>query len=1069
MNKQSFITILLTVLMSMAGAKAFAYDFDRKNDGVTIYYNLINNKTQVEVTYYSYLGYSHIKYTGRVTIPEKVVYNSKYYFVTSIGNSAFSGCSGLTYVSIPSNVTSIGNSAFSGCSGLTYVTLPSSLKTIGNSAFSGCSGLTYVTIPSSVTSIGNSAFYDCRKLSSVTIPNSVTSIGSSAFQNCKGLTSVTIPNSVTSIGSSAFQNCSGLTSVTIPNNVTSIGTSVFKGCSGLTSVTIRKGVTSIGGSAFEDCSGLTTVIIPNSVESIGTSVFKGCSGLTSLKVESGGKYDSRNNCNAIIETSSNTLIAGLKNTTIPNSVTSIGTSAFDGCGGLTSVTIPNSVTSIGERAFAGCSGLTSVTIPNSVSSIGQSAFNGCSGLTSVTIPNSVTSIDQSAFNGCSGLTSVTIPNSVSSIGQSAFNGCSGLTSVTIPNSVTSIGESAFKGCRSLTSVTIGSGVKDIGTGAFANCPELTDVYCSAEEVPLTSETAFEGSNIENATLHVPRGCLDAYNVIPWIYFKNIVEIEIVNAKVKLSKTKATIEKGKTMTLKATVTPETLKDKSVIWKSSNTKVATVTSAGKVKGVKAGTATITCTSKATGAKATCKVTVGYVKLDKTEATIMKDKTTTLSATVYPSSLTDKSVKWESSNNAVATVTSAGKVKGVEAGTATITCTSSSTGTKATCKVTVVCVDLNKTKAIIEKGKTMTLKATVTPETLADKSVTWKSSNTKVAKVSSAGKVKGVKAGTATITCTSNLTGAKATCKVTVGYVKLDKTEATILKDNTTTLTATVYPSSLTDKSVTWESSDAKVATVTTEGKVKGIKAGTATITCTSNATGLKATCTVAVVNGFVYLNETEAYVQKDKTLTLKATVTPGTLTDKSVTWESSDTKIATVTSAGKVTGVKYGTATITCTSVATGAKANCQVTVGNVIISMSEFSLKKSSTNMLTATVYPSSLADKSVIWKSSDTSIATVNAEGKVKGIKAGKATITCTSVATGLKGTCTVTVLSTSEARSLGGDDDGTTGIEENVVAVEPFDVYDLSGRKVLHQVTSLDGLPDGIYIVNGKKILKKK
>ena len=1069
MNKQSFITILLTVLMSMIGAKAFAYDISDKTSGKTIYYNYINNKTELQVTYSYSPSLNNNDYSGYVRIPESFRYSGHLYYVRSIGNSAFYGCYGLKDVTIPSSVKTIGNSAFYCCNGLTSIIIPNSVTSIGYNVFEGCSRLTSVTIPNSLTSISGYAFSGCKGLTSITIPNSVTTIGTGAFYNCSGLASVTIPNSVTSIDQSAFNGCSGLTSVIIPNNVTSIGTSAFKGCSGLTSVTIRKGVTSIGGSAFEDCSGLTTVIIPNSVESIGTSVFKGCSGLTSLKVESGGKYDSRNNCNAIIETSSNTLIAGLKNTTIPNSVTSIGTSAFDGCGGLTSVTIPNSVTSIGERAFAGCSDLTSLTIPNSVTSIGQSAFNGCSGLTSVTIPNKVTSIDQSAFNGCSGLTSVTIPNSVTSIGQSAFNGCSGLTSVTIPNSVTSIGESAFEGCRGLTSVTIGSGVKDIGTGAFANCPELTDVYCSAEEVPLTSETAFEGSNIENATLHVPRGCLDAYNVIPWIYFKNIVEIEIVNAKVKLSKTKATIEKGKTMTLKATVTPETLKDKSVIWKSSNTKVATVTSAGKVKGVKAGTATITCTSKATGAKATCKVTVGYVKLDKTEATIMKDKTTTLSATVYPSSLTDKSVKWESSNNAVATVTSAGKVKGVEAGTATITCTSSSTGTKATCKVTVVCVDLNKTKAIIEKGKTMTLKATVTPETLADKSVTWKSSNTKVAKVSSAGKVKGVKAGTATITCTSNSTGAKATCKVTVGYVKLDKTEATILKDNTTTLTATVYPPSLTDKSVTWESSDAKVATVTTEGKVKGIKAGTATITCTSNATGLKATCTVAVVNGFVYLNETEAYVQKDKTLTLKATVTPGTLTDKSVTWESSDTKIATVTSAGKVTGVKYGTATITCTSVATGAKANCQVTVGNVIISMSEFSLKKSSTNMLTATVYPSSLADKSVIWKSSDTSIATVNAEGKVKGIKAGKATITCTSVATGLKGTCTVTVLSTSEARSLGGDDDGTTGIEENVVAVEPFDVYDLSGRKVLHQVTSLDGLSDGIYIVNGKKIFKKK
>jgi len=228
-------------------------------------------------------------------------------------------------------------------------------------------------------------------------------------------------------------------------------------------------------------------------------------------------------------------------------------------------------------------------------------------------------------------------------------------------------------------------------------------------------------------------------------------------------------------------------------------------------------------------------------------------------------------------------------------------------------------------------------------------------------------------------------------------------------------------------------------------------------------------VTVVNGIVTLNKTEVCVQKGKTTTLKATVTPETLTDKSVTWESSDTKIATVTSAGKVKGVKYGTATITCTSVATGAKATCQVTVGKVIISMSEFTLKKSRTTVLTATVYPSTLTDKSVTWESSDKTIATVTAEGKVKGIKAGTATITCTSVATGLKGTCTVTVLSTSGARSTEGDDDETTGIEENAVAAEPFDVYDIRGQKVLHQVTSLDGLPNGIYIVNGRKILKKR
>jgi uncharacterized protein YjdB len=340
-----------------------------------------------------------------------------------------------------------------------------------------------------------------------------------------------------------------------------------------------------------------------------------------------------------------------------------------------------------------------------------------------------------------------------------------------------------------------------------------------------------------------------------------------------------------------------------------------------------------------------------------------------------------------------------------------------------------------------------------------------------VTSAGKVKGVKAGTATITCTSKATGAKATCKVTVGYVKLDQTEATLMKGKTVTLKATVYPSSLKDQTVTWESSNTKVATVTSAGKVKGVKAGTATITCTSNATGLKATCTVNVVKGTVTLNKTEACVQKGKTLTLKATVTPESLADKSVTWESSDTKIATVTSTGKVKGVKYGTATITCTSKSTGAKATCQVTVGKVIIGVSEITLKRSRTNMLTATVYPSTLADKSVTWKSSDTKIVTVTADGLIKGIKAGTATITCTSVATGLKGTCTVTVLQTVGTLKDGGDSaEVVTGInefDESAVA-EPFDVYDLNGHKVLSQVTSLDGLPNGIYIVNGKKILKK-
>ena len=227
-----------------------------------------------------------------------------------------------------------------------------------------------VTIPSSVTY--NGTIY------------SVTSIGVLAFYNCSGLTSVTIPNPVTEIGYSAFSGCRGLTSVTIPTSLKTIGERAFKDCQSLTSVAIPNSVTTIGDLAFYNCSALTSVSIGNSVSSIGDLAFWNCSGLTSIVVASGNTtYDSRGNCNAIIETASNTLIAGCCNTVIPGTVTTIGHDAFRYCKGLSSVTIPNSVTSIGDMAFLECSGLKSVTIHGSVTSIGDWAFRGCSGLTDV--------------------------------------------------------------------------------------------------------------------------------------------------------------------------------------------------------------------------------------------------------------------------------------------------------------------------------------------------------------------------------------------------------------------------------------------------------------------------------------------------------------------------------------------------------------------------------------------------------------------------------------------------------------------------------------------------------------
>lgn len=247
-------------------------------------------------------------------------------------------------------------------------------------------------------------------------------------------------------------------------------------CRSIVAVDIGDDVTSLGTNAFCHCDSLTSITIPSSVTSISGCTFSACDSLTSIYVDRNNtKYDSRNNCNAIIETATNTLICGCSATLIPDSVTSIASYAFRACNGLTSVLIPNSVTQIGEYAFSECSGLISVVIPNGVKKIDNYTFSGCTNLVSVSIPNSVKEIRNHTFSGCSSLTNITLPDSLTSIGYEAFYYCRSLTSITIPNRATYIANNTFYGCKSLSSVTISNGVTDIGGQAFKGCSSLTSI------------------------------------------------------------------------------------------------------------------------------------------------------------------------------------------------------------------------------------------------------------------------------------------------------------------------------------------------------------------------------------------------------------------------------------------------------------------------------------------------------------------------------------------------------------------------------------------------------------------
>ena len=733
------------------------------------------------IDYGAFMGCVNLK---KVDLPDCLRYLG-----SNADSGVFEGCTSLHEVHLPIELNTLGANTFKGCTSLTTIQVPKDIETVGVSNFEG-SGLRNVIFADNIKKIPAWLFNDCNTLTSIEIPETVIEIGYETFRDCKNLTDITFSNKLRTIEAGAFRGCSNLKKITLPNSLVELGSNadsgVFEDCISLEDITLSDNLKVLGAKTFYGCTALTDIVIPKTLEEAHPYIFTNSDVQTVTLEEGMPKVPGFLFCG----------FATLESIVLPESITEIELSAFEGCEMLSDISLSSNLTTIHQGAFKDCVSLIHIALPESLTVLGDSSgdgvFEGCYALEELRLPKGLKELGNHTFTGCEALKDITIPKTLVSSGVYAFqdsgiktvtleegmpkvpgflfSGFATLESIVLPESITEIELSAFTDCINLQTITLPKNLNAIGENAFHNCNSLEKVvlpdnineisYFSFDDVELWAmpNTITEASLLREGIPH------------------HVYDVPIPVDSIQLNTTDKTMISGTTYDLFATIAPSNATNKELIWTSSNTAVVTVSASGRVTERGNGTAIITATAKDGSKKAarctiTVKTPVSAVKLNVTSKAMKPKDVYYLSATVSPSTASNTDLLWISNNTKVATVSASGRVTARGNGTAIITATAKDGSKKAakctiTVKTPVSSLKLNVRSKTLNRGNTYTLKASIYPSTASNKSITWSSSNTKVAKVDSKGKVTAVNGGSAIITAKAS-NGMVYKCNVYVRY--------------------------------------------------------------------------------------------------------------------------------------------------------------------------------------------------------------------------------------------------------------------------------------------------------------